>query len=553
MWPFSRSSAQAASAEEKGQHVEPERVPANDLTSAAVKSNSSLSSSIWPFSRSSAQAVTKQPIESSPEYATSAPVASYLSIVPHMASSYLVTSLNSVLRRENCTEVNSMDVKNVENGSQSGRDLDFSLIEVCDWIGPLPRCFRCQGVFFEYILQLKNGQTWHSRCFSTFVCPDSSVEDPPEAATARSMSQDDSAEDPLETNQPPEILSAEKIDFISDLNEPESVVLEEAEGRDETKSEGGSPSFTGKLAQLELGAAIGWAVQTEYVARESRKIRRKNESMPQQEGSPIAESNPMPPSSTGLTSAVSPGHEQEPGDKDSSPSCDMPRHDSLASVLDELAVLGEFHYKLVNSGVYGDGINSVEIERETDEWFAKVGQALDRSVKHFTQEIFVERDQLEGDCDGVLIRATSHSPAVMHAIRLRFGITAEEYTRSFSLGAVEGGDKGEGKSGHQIWSTSDRRFVVKTISKQEMAFLNRILPSYYEHMIVNGAHTLLCRFMGLYTITIDKQHPRCVIVMNNVFYHPSNPLARAAYVVMDEVYDLKGSSINRYSQFMYNI
>ena len=78
----------------------------------------------------------------------------------------------------------------------------------------------------------------------------------------------------------------------------------------------------------------------------------------------------------------------------------------------------------------------------------------------------------------------------------------------------------------------------------------RMLPSYYSFLKTNFHHSLLPRFLGLYTLrrrrtvrvegASSAAPPERILVMNNVFYHPSpSP-------IISEIYDLKGSTNHRY-------
>ncbi len=67
---------------------------------------------------------------------------------------------------------------------------------------------------------------------------------------------------------------------------------------------------------------------------------------------------------------------------------------------------------------------------------------------------------------------------------------------------------GEGKSGMLFFSSGDREYIVKTVTPNELAFLERELKSYYDYMVVNGATSLLPRFVGLYFLKLpDKVGP----------------------------------------------
>ena len=89
------------------------------------------------------------------------------------------------------------------------------------------------------------------------------------------------------------------------------------------------------------------------------------------------------------------------------------------------------------------------------------------------------------------------------------------------------------KSGSFFFYSADCRFILKTCSKREAAFLI-MLPNYHAHLMENR-FTLLCRFFGLHRVT-PRRASVYFVVMGNVF-----PIDRPVH----ERYDLKGSTLGR--------
>lgn len=56
-----------------------------------------------------------------------------------------------------------------------------------------------------------------------------------------------------------------------------------------------------------------------------------------------------------------------------------------------------------------------------------------------------------------------------------------------------------------FFSTADREYIVKTVTSNELKFLERELKSYYDYMVVNGATSLLPRFVGLYFLKLPDK------------------------------------------------
>lgn len=92
-----------------------------------------------------------------------------------------------------------------------------------------------------------------------------------------------------------------------------------------------------------------------------------------------------------------------------------------------------------------------------------------------------------------------------------------------------------GKSGSFFYYSRDYRFIIKTISHSEHAFLRSILKDYHEHVRSNP-HTLLSRFYGLHRVKIPRGRKIHFVIMNNLF-----PPHRDIH----ETYDLKGSAFGR--------
>ena len=136
-----------------------------------------------------------------------------------------------------------------------------------------------------------------------------------------------------------------------------------------------------------------------------------------------------------------------------------------------------------------------------------------------------------------------YAPVIFLSVREHFGIDNEAFVKSMS--ELKGGQVGEGKSGMLFFSSADREFIVKTVTKNELKFLERELKSYYDYMVVNGATSLLPRFMGLYFLKLPDKPIVRLIVMNNVFNLPRGGKLSSS-IELVEMYDLKGSLHTRY-------
>lgn len=130
-------------------------------------------------------------------------------------------------------------------------------------------------------------------------------------------------------------------------------------------------------------------------------------------------------------------------------------------------------------------------------------------------------------------RFKSYAPLAFRYFRDIFDISVQDFLNSV-------GDKplhaigNPGASGSCFWLTHDDEFIIKTVSKTEAKFLQKLLPGYYLNLDQNP-HTLLPKFYGFYCIQIGGRNIR-VIVMNNLL--PSR-------IKMDLRFDLKGSTFKR--------
>jgi len=129
-----------------------------------------------------------------------------------------------------------------------------------------------------------------------------------------------------------------------------------------------------------------------------------------------------------------------------------------------------------------------------------------------------------------------YAPSVFRCIRTLYGITQQLFYKSMVETGISGGKLGDGKSGMLFFYSNDRRFVIKTVTRAEIQFFKSILRNYLTHVVKNK-HTLLPRFFGAYKLTLPDQRKLRLVVMNNLFETTCK---------LDEKYDLKGSTRNRY-------
>lgn len=131
-------------------------------------------------------------------------------------------------------------------------------------------------------------------------------------------------------------------------------------------------------------------------------------------------------------------------------------------------------------------------------------------------------------------------------LRTRFGISSAAFVRSVCENPPRG-IASEGKSGMDFWITHDNKYIIKTLKEEEHSFLLDILPQYYAHMVVNGDHSLLSRYLGMVKIKVGREPPVVVLFMNCVFAIPPEVVYHGGLV---EKYDIKGSMQGRYVEII---
>ena len=146
-----------------------------------------------------------------------------------------------------------------------------------------------------------------------------------------------------------------------------------------------------------------------------------------------------------------------------------------------------------------------------------------------------------------------YAPYVFQSIRRQYGIYYDAYINSIGVNTFKNAffdklylmlsETSTGKSGSFFFHTSDNKYMIKTIKKEEFDVLRQILPQYHEH-ILKYPNTLLARYFGLHQIKCyngkDLIYDIYIVVMHNIFslQHPE---------LIQHKYDLKGSTYKRYT------
>ncbi|OAF69192.1 hypothetical protein A3Q56_03010 [Intoshia linei] len=125
-------------------------------------------------------------------------------------------------------------------------------------------------------------------------------------------------------------------------------------------------------------------------------------------------------------------------------------------------------------------------------------------------------------------------PMVFRDLRERFNIDDEDYCTSMTKYDPQA-TKDMGRSGSKLYRSYDLKYFVKTISKDEVSVLHKFIPHYHHYLVKNQCETLLCKYVGLYRITVN-QGETYILVQKSCF-PPIYPIHKK--------YDLKGSTVSR--------
>ena len=143
---------------------------------------------------------------------------------------------------------------------------------------------------------------------------------------------------------------------------------------------------------------------------------------------------------------------------------------------------------------------------------------------------------------------TAMAPNCFADLRRFFGISESSFTKSLLESgpyiSFQSNSKGAARPGLWFFFTRDGAYMIKTIKKDEVAALQRMLPKYYRFMQMFGQRSLLTKFCGMYQVSLqdhhddDKERTHTFVVMNSVFPPEATKL-------LTERFDLKGSTLGR--------
>ncbi|KAL4093058.1 hypothetical protein PRIC1_012047 [Phytophthora ramorum] len=135
-------------------------------------------------------------------------------------------------------------------------------------------------------------------------------------------------------------------------------------------------------------------------------------------------------------------------------------------------------------------------------------------------------------------RFTAFRPLEFQRIRRFFGIEEDAYLSS--LNACTTPKVSEGASGSFVYYSSDRSYVVKSLTHSESTFLHGILNEYSAYIEEQSGGSFLTRFLGSYSLELYGR-PTHFVVMENVFDVQQG-------ISIHQRYDIKGSWVDRNAQ-----
>lgn len=131
-------------------------------------------------------------------------------------------------------------------------------------------------------------------------------------------------------------------------------------------------------------------------------------------------------------------------------------------------------------------------------------------------------------------KVKEYCPIVFRNLRERFGIDDLDYKESLTRSQPLP-DDASGKSGAKFYSSSDKLFIIKTLTSEEVERMHSFLKQYHPYVVERHGKTLLPQYLGMYRLTVDNAE-HYIVIMRNVF---SNHMST------HRKFDLKGSTVDR--------
>eukprot|EP00475_Leptophrys_vorax_P018137 TRINITY_DN2475_c0_g1_i1.p1 TRINITY_DN2475_c0_g1~~TRINITY_DN2475_c0_g1_i1.p1 ORF type:complete len:833 (+),score=181.17 TRINITY_DN2475_c0_g1_i1:140-2638(+) len=168
--------------------------------------------------------------------------------------------------------------------------------------------------------------------------------------------------------------------------------------------------------------------------------------------------------------------------------------------------------------------------------YSKDSEVMEELVRKAVEKCLDKIYELNPDAlviqhKGEAVRVRNLAPSRFRLIRNTFQVSREQLVNSICKSGKMSGGVSKGKSGQYFFATSDHRFVLKTLTREEYEFLEEKFVLEYASYMAKHKNSMLPRFYSCIKIASYR-----FIVMNHVF---------CTDLKMHEVYDLKGSTVGR--------
>lgn len=121
------------------------------------------------------------------------------------------------------------------------------------------------------------------------------------------------------------------------------------------------------------------------------------------------------------------------------------------------------------------------------------------------------------------VKVRKYAPQVFHHIRKIDGFSLSDVIASLdpikNLSIIKENFASGGRSANPILFTHDKKFLLKTIAKEEKDVLVKMLPEYHRRM--RDCKSFLCRIYGVFRIIISEKENVHILLMRNMNDLPS--------------------------------
>ncbi|XP_061184598.1 phosphatidylinositol 4-phosphate 5-kinase-like protein 1 [Saccostrea echinata] len=140
---------------------------------------------------------------------------------------------------------------------------------------------------------------------------------------------------------------------------------------------------------------------------------------------------------------------------------------------------------------------------------------------------------------GKKFKFRSYASSVFSCIRRAVSVSDKDFLSSVAPDDLDYMEFfSNSRSGQDFYLSNDQQFILKTDKKYHLEFFMSILGDYLMHF-QRYPHSLIVKFLGLYSINVAGQPKMYFLVMQNVFF----PVER-----IEARFDLKGCLAGRYQK-----